>query len=806
MIRLFLNTLRSLKNHKMQTFGLMSLVIVSTLLYAMMTYSNDVIYVGSDTYFQEQNQEDFSFVPSINLTQTQVEEILSDYDIPVTELIATDNISNLFTTYKVDMTPYLTQQAQSLADEHNFSIEPRVQKMFTDTVNDVDYHFLALKTNEQINKSYVVEGRLPEQDNEVTMNEPFLNANGLAIGDEYEINGKTYTITGSVYDVDQVFPIVSLDSPLYMADRDAILHFTNTEFDRIEAQAQTMYSAVFNDESNIQAQYDALVADDEAKTFEYIISIDENPRTSILESRAEMSAVMSTIMLAFLSGITAIMVALTIRRQINNEKEQIGVLKALGYRRSEIMASYFVYAVVIGFGGAIIGYWIGYGLAFPVSDILRSMINMPAFDIHPLMDRTVIGMFGPMVIIGIVTWFVSFIALRHAPIWLLSPGSDTHVNGLARLIDKLNLSFKNQFRYSLASRGYGRLFMVFFGAFLSGVLINFAFLLMTMIEDVTSNAFGAASYNSQVQYTQAYELPNERVGESDEPITVAKVDFDGYTSESSFLQSIDASQSSIELTGLRPETTLNRLLDSSGRDITEKVSEGVVINSFVESGFGIEVGDVVKAVTDNGKTIELEVVGVTHAFNGNYAYTDIETVNALLGYNSTAFNAVQSLDDKTNLKNETGVASVMSLTDLVENMTQLNQQMTMMLGIFTGFAAGLGLVMIALVSNFSVDDNRKVISLLKVMGYNKKEVSSIALNIYTPVVFLAYVVSIPAALQVVTVVTQLIGQEIGVGLPVRLSWPFVGLGLVIVLVVYYISIKMAQRALNKVSLQEALKK
>ncbi|MGL6008713.1 MAG: ABC transporter permease, partial [Culicoidibacterales bacterium] len=523
MIRLFLNTLRSLKNHKVQTLGLMTLVIFSTLLYSMMTYSNDVIYVGSDEYFATQKQEDFSFAPKIELDQADLTAIFTEYNIPFTEL-ADGDISDVFVKYDVDLQPYLAKQAEQLAVEYNFSVEAREQKMFTDTVDEVNRHFLAIKTTEEVNLPYIVEGSLPKSDDEVTMNEPFLKANNLAVGDQYEIKGKMYTISGSVYDVDQVFPIVSNESPMYIAETDAILHVTDAEFGRLDVESQTLYSAKFNDSADVETQFEAL--DDEQ--FQYIMGIDANPRVSILSSRAEMSNVMSTIMLAFLSGITAIMVALTIRRQINNEKEQIGVLKALGYRRAEIMASYFVYAIVIGLGGAIIGYWLGYGLAYPVSDILRSMLNMPAFEIAPLLDRTIIGMFGPMIIIGIVSWFVSFIALRHQPIWLLSPGSDTHVNGLARMIEKMNLSFKQQFRYSLASRGYGRLFMVFFGAFLSGILINYAFLLITMIDDVTGNAFGAATYNSQVSYTQVYDLPNERVGEKDEPVTIAKVDFEGY--------------------------------------------------------------------------------------------------------------------------------------------------------------------------------------------------------------------------------------------------------------------------------------
>ncbi|MGL5530587.1 MAG: ABC transporter permease, partial [Culicoidibacterales bacterium] len=426
MIRLFLNTLRSLKNHKIQTLGLMILVIFSTLLYSMMTYSNDVIYVGSDEYFTTQKQEDFSFAPAIELTQTQLLELFTEYEIPLSAF-TNGEIMDVFVEYDVDLQPYLAEKAQQLAMEYNFEIEPREQKMFTDTVGDVNRHFLAIKTTKEINLPYVVEGTLPQTDDEVTMNEPFLKANGLAIGDQIEISGKMYTISGSVYDVDQVFPIVSTESPLYIAETDAIIHVSDAEFARLEGDMQTLYSAKFTDQTNTTQQFEAL--DDDQ--FQYLMGIDANPRVSMLASRAEMSSVMSTIMLAFLSGITAIMVALTIRRQINNEKEQIGVLKALGYRRAEIMASYFVYAIVIGFGGAIIGYWLGYGLAYPVSDILRAMLNMPAFEIAPVFERTVIGMFGPMIIIGIVSWFVSFIALRHEPIWLLSPGSDTHVNGVS---------------------------------------------------------------------------------------------------------------------------------------------------------------------------------------------------------------------------------------------------------------------------------------------------------------------------------------------------------------------------------------
>ena len=242
MIRLFLNTLRSLKNHKIQTLGLMILVIFSTLLYSMMTYSNDVIYVGSDEYFTTQKQEDFSFAPAIELTQTQLLELFTEYEIPLSAF-TNGEIMDVFVEYDVDLQPYLAEKAQQLAMEYNFEIEPREQKMFTDTVGDVNRHFLAIKTTKEINLPYVVEGTLPQTDDEVTMNEPFLKANGLAIGDQIEISGKMYTISGSVYDVDQVFPIVSTESPLYIAETDAIIHVSDAEFARLEGDMQTLYSA-----------------------------------------------------------------------------------------------------------------------------------------------------------------------------------------------------------------------------------------------------------------------------------------------------------------------------------------------------------------------------------------------------------------------------------------------------------------------------------------------------------------------------------------------------------------------------------
>ena len=118
----------------------------------------------------------------------------------------------------------------------------------------------------------------------------------------------------------------------------------------------------------------------------------------------------------------------------------------------------------------------------------------------------------------------------------------------------------------------------------------------------------------------------------------------------------------------------------------------------------------------------------------------------------------------------------------------------------------IGLIIITLITNLIVDENTGSISLLKVIGYEDKYISKLMLNIYTPVVFLAYIIGVPLALASIDGLMKSIASETNYVLPVSINPIMFIIGLLFILASYYASILIAKRKLRKVSLQEVLKR
>ena len=95
---------------------------------------------------------------------------------------------------------------------------------------------------------------------------------------------------------------------------------------------------------------------------------------------------------------------------------------------------------------------------------------------------------------------------------------------------------------------------------------------------------------------------------------------------------------------------------------------------------------------------------------------------------------------------------------------------------------------------------------MKVMGYKNKEVSSIVLNIYTPFVVIAYLLSIPAMISILKKIVAALVSDTEMTIPITLSFSHAMIGLIALLVAYYIAIAISKKTLNKVPLAVALKR
>ena len=197
---------------------------------------------------------------------------------------------------------------------------------------------------------------------------------------------------------------------------------------------------------------------------------------------------------------------------------------------------------------------------------------------------------------------------------------------------------------------------------------------------------------------------------------------------------------------------------------------------------------------------------------GYTAYTSRSSLSDKLGFDSSAYLLIYSNDEKYSdisklNKEEAGkISTVLSVDDLKKNIEKQMDRFNGSIYIVIGFASVMTLIIISVIANIVVEENKKTISLMKVMGYKNKRISSIVLNIYTPFIIISYLISIPVMKKILRAIVNALVGDIKVTIPIELSPSLAFLGLIGLLVAYYIAVGLSKRVLNKIPLAIALKR
>ncbi|RQD68619.1 MAG: ABC transporter permease [Tindallia sp. MSAO_Bac2] len=86
---------------------------------------------------------------------------------------------------------------------------------------------------------------------------------------------------------------------------------------------------------------------------------------------------MSTGMPILFLSIAAMILYIVLKRLVEQQRGQIGIMKAIGYTEKEIMLHYMGYAMILGFSGGLLGGLLGNALSFPFMMIFEEFFNMP---------------------------------------------------------------------------------------------------------------------------------------------------------------------------------------------------------------------------------------------------------------------------------------------------------------------------------------------------------------------------------------------------------------------------------------------
>ncbi|GEN52157.1 ABC transporter permease [Halobacillus faecis] len=733
---------RTLKEKKFQYAGVAVLLLLAVMLYVSLSMAITTLESRNETFSEDYKQESFHFVAGGEVTDDQ----LSLWE-----------------------------------DEYNVILEKRKYADF-----EVDDSTLrAFTTTDSVNIPYIAEGEAPASDQELTISKVYAEKHQYELGDIITLDDQKFEITGFVYLPDYIYMVEQMTDLLADAEKFGVAVISGSNFS-VNGQTEILG---WTESGDVPNGFRESVREETALL--QFVNSEDNPRIGFVETEIQGAKGMTTTLPLFILALSIAMVLMLMKRRMEMQRKEIGTLMALGYRKKELVRHYLGYAWVIGLGGTVGGLTAGAGLSVPLSNLYANYFNLPAlsmFDWDPFV--LVIGFVIPLLLLILLTAFVISRTLRTEPLTLLRPKEVS--SGKKSWLEKLPLlqkgGFIRRFRLRLLVRNKARSVYIFIGVMFSTVLLLFGLITFNSMDQLVETTYKEIlKYDYAVHYRS---LMTEETEDEQSPFIMNEL---GVVDEDVKIQAY----------GMEKENEFIQL-SAEGESLQSNLSEGAIISAPLAAVLGVGEGEEINLKNSlNSDTMQVEVAAVADLYIGNNLYLPREELNDFLGFPEGAYTGTWQKQPPDNSENVYMVEDKQKAIDSFESTTGATRASVAGMAVF---AVLIGVIVLTLLTNLIVEENSPSISLFKVMGYHDKEVSKLVLSVYTPIVLIAYFVSIPLASLSLEQTMNTLVQETGFLMPTDVAWWMVVIGFIVILLTYWLSLWLSKRKLKNVSLQEALKK
>lgn len=790
---LFKNVRRTLLKKWMQLTAIGIIIILSSMTYTMMFYGLSGIEEPTKDYLRDYNQEDFS-VEILNMVTEEESAAPEVMSLLKQGLYSLSDIKNADSRFFYSLMKKRIAAFENIYSGYaaelrelktiNFDFLPTPNNPAENSAAKAASHkALLVKDANQINQSYIEEGRKPAADDEIAINKIYAVKNSLKLGDSLALGTKSYEITGFVLMPDYTLPMFDNTFNIDPGLQTLVL-MTDREYELYPAKESFRFSGVNLGEDDIDISFDRAA-------LPFVVQITTTAtsmRSGAIYDELEQGKVMALGLSIFIVSIAIIIVSILIYNLLNAERSKIGILKALGYRRREISRPYSLSILIFAFFMLVIGYIAGLFYAEPLKQLYLDFYLLPSIKIEQKPVVFITAVFAPLAFLGAMSSLVNNIILRENALKLLQPRRDKSISILGRLIGRLLIKAKGstKFKYLYVLRNPGSFFLFFIGILFSTILLNFSFMANGMLERMTTEYLDMVDYEYEAYADLTKGLPKTAEGEEQ----FLNYPY-GYLDENL-----------VTLQGLSQSSTLYRLYDSSGKDMTSLLGSGAVISKKLSMKLSIETGDKIK-VKLNKNYFEFEVKGISAEYISDTVYLDIQTLSSLLTLDKRPdfFNGIYA---KTKPSSKI-YSIIISKESILEQAKAMENYMQFITTVLMSGAAIISISILFVLTSLTVESNYYVISLLKVMGYRRKEVNSMILSSYFVYSLISYLISIPISVAVLDLLMDIFATEYGVVLPLEFKPIHIAIGLLLLMLIFFAGTFVSRRKIQKIELQEALK-
>jgi putative ABC transport system permease protein len=377
--------------------------------------------------------------------------------------------------------------------EREFSVT--IESYQQHDVEFLDRELRLLSLTSKVNIPAVLSGRELESPGDILLDPRFSGRFNLDIGDQIELNGKTFNITGTMALPNYIY-IVKNIYDILPSRNFGIGLISGADFAECP-DVRTVYAAYFKDKENIRAQtvnlYRFLI--DKG----YIISDWHDAKSNIRINMpwgniSSMKSMSLPVSITFFL-LSCFIVGVLLYRIIKSDSVIIGTLYAQGFRRSELIRHYLVIPILLSLTGSLTGMLLGLPSVIPVLNDMLNFYILPDLELFFSPINLMLAVFLPMVFISLSCLIILHSTLRKNAVDLMKGGQQkAKVNFIERALRLGRFSFNVKFQIREQLRSIPRLLFLVIGVTLASMILLYGFFFNYSM-DLVINQGTLARYN-----------------------------------------------------------------------------------------------------------------------------------------------------------------------------------------------------------------------------------------------------------------------------------------------------------------------
>ena len=440
--------------------------------------------------------------------------------------------------------------------------------------------------------------------------------------------------------------------------------------------------------------------------------------------------------------LVAALISLTsMSRMIEEQRVQIGTLKALGYNKLEISIKYVIYAFLATIIGGVLGMMIGFKLLPQIIYSMYAMMyTLPGINCKFQVDIALMGLIAALACTLGATIYTCIKELVEKPATLMlprapKPGKRIFLEKIKFIWNKMKFTQKvtarNIFRYKK------KFLMTIIGVAGCTALIITGFGIRNAVGKMIPSQYGEIfKYNATV--TLKDNISPTKIKEENEKIK----------SQDKIEDTIACYMKTVEITNIENSQTINLVVTDNSEELSKFIAlksrtknnqyslgkDSVIISEKIATSLKIKVGD--KITIKNTDNIEKDVIigGITENYIYHYIYISSDLFNSLYGENSYKANTIlikeqegTTIEDeekigKAILENEENISGITFLSATKDIFGGVMDKMQLVVYILIIAAGLLAFAVLYNLSNVNISERIRELATIKVLGFYNKEV------------------------------------------------------------------------------------